>query len=705
MQRIPEAESTGKCDCPSGWSSLETSHSSGGDPVSRYESGLAYAVVHVSAVYTFLTLAMATNGLGFFYFYPREAQTTLHPYTLQAIVWLGAAVFIVLGLIIFDFRVNDVRHSGFRKYAIVALATVLTSLAVIVTLVASDLVPFWLIGTGAVVACWLGLGSGILHVIGGRRQLASIFLASLLGVGAVVETWSLSHWLYSGFVPLAGYEKAWPDLEMNLTYAWSWSFPAIFLATWLSPIWAFLALKLYRVAKGGRPTSSGISESPRLQQIKLGLDDFILVLALVLICVVIGFYPYFHDPSWLVGTDAYWRYKDPLQRIADSPNTLAAASGERHGLYLLILYGFMSVTGLTPFDIVKASPMILAALLSALTYLAVTRFRDSRAEGFFAGVLSATTFPTTLGIFGSVHANWFTLSVWLVALFILISLGQTSKGALWKALLVTLCGMVLLILHPWTWGIVALSALVAGLIFLVKKNWRMFGASLTVLFSGLVSGALVFVVGSDTERARLFETVNSFTGPLRAPSLIEHPLGVIYDAFRVWSPFLNPLLMVLAIVGVVLLIRERASNYKVFMLSWMVVAGIGTFFAVTLETEIWRIWYLQPLWLLGATGIRGLLQMGNSIWNDQASYLVPARTALILGIAGLAVFFLDPVVGSAIFYVAAFSIVLIHLGGQRANARMILVSAFVLFVLVFFLDHALRSLYPLILDPHNYLEH
>jgi hypothetical protein len=163
--------------------------------------------------------------------------------------------------------------------------------------------------------------------------------------------------------------------------------------------------------------------------------------------------------------------------------------------------------------------------------------------------------------------------------------------------------------------------------------------------------------------------------------------------------------MVLAIAGVVLLVRERASNYKVFMLSWMVVAGIGTFFAVTLETEIWRIWYLQPLWLLGATGIKGLLQMGNSIWSVQASYLVAARTALIISIAGIAVFLLDPVVGSVIFYVAAVSVIVIHLRGQRANARTILASAFVLFILVFFLNHALRSLYPLILDPHNYLEH
>jgi hypothetical protein len=673
----------------------------------RAFSAVAYGVVHGSALYVFLTFAMAVNGVEFFYFYPREAQTILRPFSLLAIVWLVAAGFSVLGLISLGLRADRAGRRVTRRqlWAVILGASIALILILVEAILFQYPVPFWWIGTVAVGICWLGFGDGVAQIIGGRRKLIWAFLASLLGIGAIVEIWSLSHWLYSGFVPLAGYDKTWPDLEMNLTYAWSSLFPAIFLATWLSPIWAFIVVKLYRMANRRKRLGSQISESPQVQRIKLGLDDFILLLVLILICVVIGFYPYFHDPSWLVGTDAYWIYKDPLDRVAGSPNVLAAASNEHQGPYLLILCGIMSVTGLSPFDVVKVSPMMLAALLSALTYLVVTRFRGSRTEGFFAGFLSATTFPTTLGIFASIDANWFTLSVWLVALFILISLGQTSKRGLWKALLAALCGMVLLVLHPWTWGIVALSALVAGLVFLAKKNWKMFAASLTVLLSGLVSGALVFATGSHTERARLIDTISIYTAPLAEPLLVQHPFGVIFDALRVWSPMLNPLLMVLVIVGVVLLVRERASNYKVFMLSWMAVAGIGTFFAVTLNTDMWRIWYLQPLWLLGATGIRGLLQMGNSIWNDQASYLVVARTALIISIAGIAVFLLDPVVGSVIFYVAALSIVLIHLGGQRANTKTVLASVFVLFVLVFFLDHALRSLYPLILDPHNYLEH
>jgi hypothetical protein len=678
------------------------------NPGSRFLTALGYCVSHMSALYVFLTFAIAGNGLEFFYFYPRKAQTILQPFTLLTVVWLVAGGFSVLGLIALGL-LADRAGKKFTRWQLVAVI-LSASIALILTLAEALFllcsVPFWWIGTIIVCICCLGFGDGITQMIGSRRQALRSFFASLFGIGAIVEISSLSHWLYAGVIASAAYANTWSDLEMNLTYAWSGLFPVLFLATWLSPIWALIALKVYQLAKSGnKPAMSGISQDALVPQINFGLDDFILALVLLLICIVVGFYPYIRNPSWLVGTDAYWRYEEPLQRIVSSSNALVAASNERYGLYLLILYGLTYVTGLSPFDVVKASPMMLAGLLSVLTYLAVARFRRSRTEGFFAGFLSATTFPTTLGIFASIDANWFALSVGLITLCILVSIGQSFEKALWKALLATLCGIVLLILHPWTWGIVALSALFAGLVFLAKRNWKVFAASAIVFFSGLVSGAFVFVTGSATQKARLIETVIDFEGPVNAPSLVQHPFGVIYDALRIWASFLNPLLMVLAVAGVVMLIRERSSSYKIFILSWIAIAGAGTFFAVTLGTEIWRIWYMQPLWILGATGIRGVLQLANWTWNGHTSHLVAARTALIIIIAGLAVFFLEPIVGSLIFYAAILSIVVVHSGGQRANAKTVLVSVFILFILVFFLNHALRSLYPLLLDPHNYLEH
>jgi hypothetical protein len=61
---------------------------------------------------------------------------------------------------------------------------------------------------------------------------------------------SLSHWSYEGVAPSVTFGSVGSGLEMNLAYANSWLFPAIFTA-WLSPIWINIP---YFVFFGVRPT-------------------------------------------------------------------------------------------------------------------------------------------------------------------------------------------------------------------------------------------------------------------------------------------------------------------------------------------------------------------------------------------------------------------------------------------------------------------
>jgi len=222
---------------------------------------------------------------------------------------------------------------------------------------------------------------------------------------------------------------------------------------------------------------------------------------------------------------------------------------------------------------------------------------------------------------------------------------------------------------------------------------------------GLVSGALVFGVGSETEKARLIETVRNFSAPLVNQSLVLNPFGVIGDSFRMWAPFLNPLLAILVAIGALFLVREKLSSYKTLVLSWMIVTGVGTFFAVTLQTEIWRIWYLQPLWLIAAAGVSGLLRVSNLAAVALKSNLEVVTVASIIVLSGLVLLFLEPVLGSWIFYPIALLPALFNYRGREANSRSIFALSLIVFVSLFFLNHALRSLYPLILDPHNFLEH
>ena len=650
---------------------------------------------------------MATNGLEFFYFYPREAQTILRPFTLTAMVWLGTAMFSVFGLAAIGFGDVGSPEKGNRRRRMGLILGASILLTLMLVLASPNLVPFWLIGTVALGICWLGFGFRVAQVVGGRRELLKVFFASLLGIGAILETWSLGHWLRSGVVPSVAFRNVGAGLEMNLTYAASLLFPVVFVAAWLSPLWAYVALKLHQTLKRRESAKPSVPASPKMQRMKLEIDDLALALAITLICVLIGFYAYFQDPPWLVGTDAYWRYSDPLERVlsSGSSNALGMAANERHGLYLLILYGVHLLTGLSPFSIVKASPIVLAALLSILTYFGVTRFRCTRSEGFFAGLFSATSFPATLGIFASIHANWLALGVTIVTIFILISLDQSSQNAVLKAILVAFSGTFLLILHPWTWGIVALCMLGAGAIFLTKRNWKMFAASWILPLSGLVSGALIFALGSETERWKLTDTIEIFTLHLAEGPVVFSPIDTLDHALRVWAPFLNPLLMILVVLGVLTIVRKRSSSYGIFLLSWMTITGAGSLLPVSVGAEIWRIWYVQPLWLVAAAGLNGLLKAANSPASAIKVDLEAIMVAAIIILSGLALLFLQPILGSWIFYPIALLPALFKYRGREANSRSIFAVSLVVFVSLFFLDHALRSLYPLILDPHNFLEH
>jgi hypothetical protein len=660
--------------------------------------GLVYCVVHASAVFAFLTFGMATNGLEFFYFYPREAETMLHPFALYAMVWLGTAAFSIFGLIVLSrFRAEAAQESLSRLSLLTVILVAAISFVLPVVSGFPDLVPFWWIGAAAVALCWFGLGSGIASVFGGVRQLVKSFFASFLGIAAIVEIWSLGHWFYEGIASSVTFGSVGSDLEMNLAYANSWLFPTVFTAAWLSPIWIYI---LHSVFSRLRATTPPPLKRLASQELSLGLDDLLLALTIVLTCVFVGFYAYLHSPPWLVGTDAYWLYNDPLQRVIASGNVLAAAANEHEGPYLLILYAVHSLTGLSSFDIIKGSPMVLATLLSLVTYFGVANFRKSRTEAFMAAFFAATTFPTTVGVFASIDANWLALTATLLTVFILASLAGSSRNAV-KAILAAFCGIFLLILHPWTWVVVALSLLLAGFIFAVGKRWKMLGASWIVPLSGLAAGALIFVLGGETVRGRFTDAIQILASPLTEQSLLLHPFDVIGTAMNLWVSYLNPLLMILAMIGVLSLVRERGSSYKIYLLSWMVIAGLGTFFAVTLQTEIWRIWYVQPLWFLGAAGVSSLL--GTSSASKPAGTLGfdAGKTAAIIFIAGLAAYFLEPFVGAGVFYVAAVSPVLSNIGRRRASVQTVFATTLILFVCVFFLNHALRSLYPLILYPHT----
>ena len=88
---------------------------------------------------------MVANGVEFFYFYPREAQTILRPFSLLAIVWLVAAGFSVLGLITLGLRTDRARRRVTRRqlWAVILGASIAFILILVEVILFQYPVPFW----------------------------------------------------------------------------------------------------------------------------------------------------------------------------------------------------------------------------------------------------------------------------------------------------------------------------------------------------------------------------------------------------------------------------------------------------------------------------------------------------------------------------------------------------------------------------------
>jgi hypothetical protein len=83
---------------------------------------------------------MATNGLEFFYFYPREAETTLQPFTPHTVMWLRTAAFSIFGLIVLRFRGEAIQERMNRLRLLTVILAASISLTVLGVLVFPDLV-------------------------------------------------------------------------------------------------------------------------------------------------------------------------------------------------------------------------------------------------------------------------------------------------------------------------------------------------------------------------------------------------------------------------------------------------------------------------------------------------------------------------------------------------------------------------------------
>jgi hypothetical protein len=540
---------------------------------------------------------------------------------------------------------------------------------------------------------------------------AVYLIVGATSVIALIEFASAYSWVTAAFWPNAFIGTTAQSLEADLTYAAYPIAPILLLIIMTSWLWVPILERRKRtfLTPGHisvvQPNTGRAGLSPR-RQFLLSLD------VLAILCVLVFYFLYAAGQLWVVGVDSQLRYIIPLNTL----NNLGMLEGVRaslnrgHGIYLALLFTIERATGLSAFVIVKYAILPLTFLTSAFTFVA---FRSARPRnlGLPAALCAILWIPTTIGIWGGIQANWMAYAVWM--LFLEIYLNAAGKMRLTSFVSLSLLSVLVLALHPWTWG-VFLAILILAALPEIRDRANLNHALASILSAtclavptGIVG--LIYISGM---RVDITSALSLYLFPLiHSDAVFRLFPGAWAEMWRVWSSFLSPALILISLVGAVAL-KELQGRTKRYLLSWAFVWCLGSILVAPIsyhptnpaisETQLWRMLYLSPLPILLALGVSKCASLGSRFTlpvQPNFSRLQPVVLLAAVGASSLPLsVFTTPLIRLGAVVVGTLAVaLLIHRVRLTDSAKIMIVM--VLFLII--VNATFRSLFPLLLDPHN----
>jgi len=566
-------------------------------------------------------------------------------------------------------------------------------LAVLLLAAAKKRRPAWL--WPGILLLWLGIALGTLGLAGlGRLSISAGSLLTLIGLVAganavflelaptnrgyfvatillalsllilPAELGSLSYYVLSAFQPGTQVGRSWELFELQLWYTAFPLVPFLYVAFLFSWIWALVA----RILRGSAIRAvNEIAESTNRSESRA----WILVIgAYIVLAAFVGYYAYFQSLTYpLVGTDIYWRNALPAERVVSSSSWVAAASRERHPLVVLAIAVVSNLLGLGVESLLRfAYAGLILAFGGAVFLLAFVGSR-SKTLASFSALMTTISTPVAAGIYTGTIAEWVALIVWTLSLG-LLAVNKDNDLHRWvpAALGLGFGSVVAAFVHPWTWIAMMLSLLLYApvvVILRLRGVRREISAIIIAILFNLTALALGLVFLWKTQGWRV---ASAFL-------LVQESLGSKYFGLgtweivvffsQIWSQFLNPVVLVLSILGILVVVQRR-DRFAAIVLAWLVAACVTNVVAAPMGYDV----------LLGG---RGQTQM------FRAMFLVPFQIPAAAGLLLLKTR-LDKILGET----------------TRSQGVKLVVGIVVGVVIIVVLNGAFRALYPLLTDPHNY---
>ena len=552
-------------------------------------------------------------------------------------------------------------------------------------------------------------------------------------------------WILCAFNPMSTLGKEKALLELQLSYLANQLVPVLYLAFLFSWIWTpILFLTINRSGKRrfrerffqlrsivhdfSTSQNGSLSGGTKVKRHTIG--SRIILLSSLLIGIFFAYYPYFHGPSWLVGTDTYWRYLDPLQKTIESENSWRAAFQERHPAYLLILLGLKTITSSSSFLVVKFMPMFSILLLALATFWLVKISTNNEYLGAIASVFSVLSITTTEGIYTGILANWFTLVLWALFFVFLFKASnneifreKSRKVQLMYFSILAVLSLGIFFVHPWTWGVfMAVFICYMGLTFLRDRSvdWKTGVMGISILLLNIGSAILSVFLLSKVQGWRLVEALSTYEWSFQHPESLFQFGDVLNFIVKVWSAFLSPLFFFLAVVGMVF-VTTRRGKIGNLVISWTAVASVGSILAAPLgyssdfptHTELIRMLFITPFQIPAAIGLCSILNVikqslshsgdGKSTRRIASSHLL-ALAFLMSHYAILSQLFLTGhlALGLISMLVLNFAVVTVLVIYFKGSLQVFATSLIVMIVVLSLVNFCFNGLSSLLTDPRYY---
>jgi len=703
----------------------------------------------VSFFFGFLAV-VNTLKIGFFLNYPRTIRVNMFSPTADLYIWFGSVfIFIVVSLIL--------RHSGLGvrpTYFGIALSIMFLGFFL---LFAQKISHLSLTLDGQAIGTLLIFLGASIHLVfhiarwsqafsTSRKTAITIVIIYFCSLAFPIELSASTFWIICAFNPANTFGKEKALLELQLSYL---AYPLLsvsylaFLFSWIwVPILLLIVNKLRKtrfwegfarlLLPAGRPSvdENGLpSRGTTVIWHKIG--SRIMLLSSLLIGIFMAYYPYLHSPRWLVGTDTYWRYLDPLQKIVESESSWVVALQERHPAYLLILLGLKTITSASSFLVVKFMPMVSVLLLASATFWLVKVGLKNGYLASLASIFSVLSITTTEGIYTGILANWFTLILWI--LFFVFFLKALEKKVFQEKFtnaqlgyfsILTVLSLGIFFVHPWTWGVfLVVFICYVGLTVLRERSvgWKTGLVAMLILLLNVGSAILSVLLLPKIQGWRLVETFSMYEWPFQHYGSLLSFWDVLSFLVRVWSVFLSPLFFFLAVVGIVFVMSRRGAIENL-IISWTAIASIGSILVAPMGywppipkfTELFRMLFVTPLQMPAAIGfysimnvVRHLLSHGSDEKSMRrgttSSYWLPLmflmfHYAIISGLL-LTDFLVLELIS---LLVLNFAVVTVLLSRFRGHLRVCVTSLVMLLVVFSLVNCCFRGLFSLLTDPHFY---